>query len=71
MVENQNAKGLILMITESGEIMWVHHILTKMYNEKLAIPNSKASHAISSLSQQMMTLLLLPLSATQKKSSLP
>ena len=56
MVEQQKTKGLIQITTESGEIMWVHPDIVQISNERLAIPSSKASHAMSSLSQQMTTL---------------
>jgi len=51
MAEKQKAKGLIPMMTESGEIMWVHPISSRMSNGRLASPTSKESHAMPSLLQ--------------------
>ena len=53
--EKQKAKGLILMMTKSGEIILVH-ISSRISNGRLASPSSKASHVMPSFLQQMMTL---------------
>ena len=48
LAEQQKAKGLIPITTESGEIMGSTQILSKMSNRRSTSPSSKKSHAISS-----------------------
>ena len=50
------AKGLVSVMTKSGEIMWVHSDIIKDEQCESNKPSSKASHAMLSPSQRMMTL---------------
>ena len=58
MAEKQKAKGLVLMMTKSGEICGSTQISSKMSNGSPASPNSKASHVTSFPSPHIMMLWL-------------
>ena len=56
MAEVQKAKGLIPMMTKSGEIMWVYSDIIKDEQWESNKPKLKGKSCNTSLSQRMMTL---------------